>query len=148
MELLDAPDLARDPRFAEPAARMENREDLVEALSVYFSGDTTDAWMERLAAAGMPAGPVLDIAQMTKDPQAIARAMVQDIGAVSGSAMRVLGHPVKYSDDPAAIRRPAPALGQHTFEVLLEAGYEDEEIEALAASGGVLTGRTRPGGAV
>lgn len=140
VELLDAPGLASDPRFAEPAARMENRDALVDALSVYFAADTTETWMERLEAAGMPGGPVLDIAQMTKDPQTIARGMVQDIGTSTGGAMRVLGHPVKYSDDPAVIRRPAPALGQHTREVLLEAGYAEAEIEELAASGAVLIG--------
>ena len=113
VELLDAPGLASDPRFAEPAARMENRDALVDALSVYFSADTTETWMERLEAAGMPGGPVLDIAQMTKDPQTIARGMVQDIGTSTGGAMRVLGHPVKYSDDPArhppTRPRPRPA---------------------------------------
>ncbi len=129
-ELLGAPELADDPRFVEPKDRMENLSELVEALTGYFITETTENWMDRLESMGIPAGPVLDIAQMTSDPQALARDMVQD-----AAPTKVIGHPVKYSATPTSIQRTAPALGEHTEEVLAEAGYPEPEIAALIESG-------------
>jgi len=102
----------------------------VEALTGYFITDTTESWMERLEDVGIPAGPVLDIAQMTSDPQALARNMVQE-----AAPTKVLGHPVKYSATPTSIQRTAPVLGEHTEEVLAEAGYSEAEIAAMIAAG-------------
>ena len=135
--LLDASELAADPRFESPASRMDNLTDLVEALTSYFLGDTTDNWMAKLQAAGIPAGPVLDVAQMTSDPQTLARQMIQEVETEAGSPLRVLGHPIKYSDCPTQINRPAPGLGQHTTEILGEVGYSESEIEAFKKAGAI-----------
>ncbi|MBT3553099.1 MAG: CoA transferase [Rhodospirillaceae bacterium] len=134
-ELLGAPELADDARFAQPNARRDNHLELAEALNGYFRGATTDEWFARLDAAGIPAGPVLDIAEMTEDAQTVARDMVQEVASEAGDPIRVLGHPVKYSEHPASISRPAPALGEHTAEVLLEAGYTEVEIAGFREAG-------------
>ena len=134
-ELLGAPELAIDPRFAEPNARRDNHLQLAEVLNGYFREASTDEWFAKLNEAGIPAGPVLDIAQMTEDEQTVARDMVQEVGGEVGDTIRVLGHPVKYSEHPAAIHRPAPALGEHTAEVLLEAGYTAAEIAGFREAG-------------
>jgi crotonobetainyl-CoA:carnitine CoA-transferase CaiB-like acyl-CoA transferase len=126
--LLGVPELAEDPRFVEPKDRMENLADLVGELSGFFKTDTTAAWQQKLEDAGIPAGPVLNIDQMTSNEQTLAREMVQDVGASTGSSLRVLGHPVKYSETPAKINRRAPGVGEHTAEVLAEVGYSEEEI--------------------
>ena len=139
-ELLGATELAEDARFAEPNARRDNHLELAEALNGYFRGASTDEWFAKLDAAGIPAGPVLDIAEMTEDAQTNARGMVQEVGGDAGEAIRVLGHPVKYSEHPAAITRPAPALGEHTEEVLLEAGYSEAEIAGFREAGVIGTG--------
>jgi len=135
IDVLGAPKLADDPRFESPSIRMDNLAELVAVLTVHFQKDTTDNWMTKLMQAGVPAGPVLDVAQMTSDPQALARQMIQDIGTSQGSSLRVLGHPIKYSKTPTQIKRPAPRLGQHTAEVMAEVGYSKEEISAFTDNG-------------
>ena len=91
--------------------------------------------MER---AGLPAGPVLDILQMQADPQAHARDMIVEVDHPVAGAVKTLGHPVKFSETPASIRSAAPLLGQHSREVLHEAGYDTGQIEAMIASGAVI----------
>ena len=128
---LGVPELADDPRFREPKDRMDNLAELVDELTGFFKTDTTEAWQQKLEAAGIPAGPVLNIEQMTANEQTLARDMVADVGSSEGSSLRVLGHPVKYSETPAAIQRRAPGLGEHTEEVLKEFGFSVEEIAEL-----------------
>jgi len=132
--LLGAPELAEDERFTDPNLRLTNLADLDAILTEYFKKDTTDGWVARLEEAGIPSGPMLDIEQMTSHPQATARDMVQEIE----QGLRVIGHPVKYSETPAGIRQGAPMLGEHTGDVLAEAGYSTDEIQALAADEAVL----------
>ena len=128
---LGLPELADDPRFREPKDRIDNLAELVDELTGFFKTDTTEAWQQKLEAAGIPAGPVLNIEQMTTNEQTLARDMVADVGSSEGSSLRVLGHPVKYSETPAAIQRRAPGLGEHTEEVLKEFGFSVEEIAEL-----------------
>ena len=132
--LLGAPELAEDERFTDPNLRLTNLADLDAILTEHFKEDTTDGWVVRLEEAGIPSGPMLDIEQMTSHPQATARDMVQEIE----QGLRVIGHPVKYSETPAGIRQGAPMLGEHTGDVLAEAGYSTDEIQALAADEVVL----------
>ena len=135
VELLGEPGLADDPRFTGPNERIANLQALQEALAPVFETDTTEGWFGKLDSAGIPAGPVFDIAEMTSDEHVLARGMVEEVGTSQGGPMRVISHPVKYSANPAAIVRPAPQLGEHTTDVLAEAGYSDAEIRALDDAG-------------
>ena len=132
--LLGATELAEDARFSDPNLRLANLVDLNEILTTHFKSDSTENWITRLEEAGIPSGPVLDIAQMSAHPQAVARAMVQEID----QGLQVIGHPVKYRDTPASIRRGAPRLGEHTGEVLAEAGFGIDDIQELVAAKAVL----------
>ena len=137
LEALEAPQLASDPRFATNADRMRNLPTLQETLTPLFKVRTSAEWLRRLENAGVPAGPVLDIAQMHADPQALAREMiVQTEHAVAGRVAS-LGLPIKFSETPGAVRRAAPVLGQHTREVLREHGFSDVEADEMAAQGAV-----------
>ena len=143
LEVLGAPELGRDPRFADNAGRMSHLAELVEQLTPCFRSRTTASWLEKFQAAGIPAGPVLSIAAMHADPQVKARRMVTEVPHSRLGQVETLGAPVKFSATPASLTRGAPLLGEHTREVLLEVGYSDREAESLEAEGAILSDRTQ-----
>jgi crotonobetainyl-CoA:carnitine CoA-transferase CaiB-like acyl-CoA transferase len=138
VEALEAPELLKEPRFAENRDRITNLAALQEALTPYFRKRTTAAWMATFDAIGLPCGPVNDVRQMHADPQAVAREMVIDVDHKTLGKVRTLGLPVKFSDTPGGVRRGAPLLGQHTREVLREFGFGDADIDAFLAEGAVV----------
>jgi crotonobetainyl-CoA:carnitine CoA-transferase CaiB-like acyl-CoA transferase len=99
---------------------------------------TRAEWLALLDAAGVPAGPVHSLGEALDHPQTLARGMVVDLVHPDAGPTRAVGCPVHLSRTPAAITRPAPRLGEHTREVLREAGYADAEIDVLAAANVVL----------
>ena len=130
-------ELASDPRFARPRDRMENLGALVSTLEETFARETTGHWLTALEAAGVPAGPIYTLDEVYADPQVRARDMVVETQHPTAGRVRNIGIPVKLSETPGALRRPAPALGEHTDEVLRELGVSDERTAALRASGAV-----------
>ncbi len=137
-EVLEAPELQDDPRFADNDARMRNLVALRDVLTGLFAKRSTEDWLERLESAGVPAGPILDISEMHRDPQTLARGLVQQIEHATVGAVNTLGHPVRYSQTPAQIKRGAPTYGEHTREVLGELDYTDTEVDRLIAAGVVV----------
>jgi crotonobetainyl-CoA:carnitine CoA-transferase CaiB-like acyl-CoA transferase len=119
-EAIGRADLAQDPRFKDNAARVANRRTLVAVLEGIFARAGTKQWVERLIAADVPVGPVQSYAEVFADPQVLARGMVAELDHPAAGPMRTLGIPVKLSETPGALRRPAPRLGEHTAEVLAE----------------------------
>ncbi len=111
-------ELIDDPRFVQKADRVKNNEELVEILEKRLIQKTTKEWFDQLDAQGVPAGPVMDHKEMFSDPQTLARDMVVDLDHPAAGATRVLGVPIKLSDTPGRVRRPAPRHGEHTEEVL------------------------------
>ncbi|MAN98024.1 CoA transferase [uncultured Roseovarius sp.] len=138
LDVIGAPELNDDPRFASNHDRMQHLKDLEEILNDHLRHETSEVWLARMERAGLPAGPVLDILQMQADPQAHARDMIVEVDHPVAGAVKTLGHPVKFSETPASIRSAAPLLGQHSREVLREAGYDAGQIEAMIASGAVI----------
>jgi crotonobetainyl-CoA:carnitine CoA-transferase CaiB-like acyl-CoA transferase len=116
------PDLVDDPRFSSNEARMAHRSELETELESALAGRGTDEWVEALSEAGVPCGPIHDYRQVFEDPHTRAREMEVTLEHPVEGVVRALGIPVKLSDTPGAIRRPAPLLGEHTKEVLREAG--------------------------
>ncbi len=137
-EALGAPKLKDDRRFATNDARMANLPALVETLAPLFKKRGSAEWLERLEAAGVPAGPVLDIAQMHADPQTRAREMVVETPHSRLGPVKTLGAPIRFTGTPGGVRRAAPVLGEHTREVLQEYGYTESEIETLIAAGAIV----------
>lgn len=135
LQMLDAPELARDSRFVDNAGRMANLPELVAELAPRFKTRTTKDWLDRLEKAGVPAGPVLSIAEMHAHPQTIARDMVPVVSHPVAGDVQTIGLPVKFSATPGKVAQAAPLLGQHTREVLSQAGYSSAEIDTLISEG-------------
>ena len=96
-----------------------------------FRTATSAQWIERLNAAGVANGAVRDIGQMLNDPQLAARNMVETLMHPTVGATRVIGAPIKLSENESSVRTPPPTLGQHTAAVLSEIGYDAEGIAEL-----------------
>ena len=133
-EVLGHPEWREDPRFADNTARMHHRDALADAMNAVLRTRTRGQWMAVFDAAGVPAGPVHSLGEALEHPQTRARGMVVDLVHPDAGATRAIGCPVHLSRTPARITRPAPRLGEHTREVLREAGYTDSDIDDLVAS--------------
>lgn len=138
LDVIGAPELNDDPRFATNHDRMQHLAELEEILNGYLRLEPSAVWLQRMEEAGLPAGPVLDILEMQADRQAQAREMILEVDHTVAGRVKTLGHPVKFSETPASVRRAAPVLGQHSREILQEAGYATAQIEAMIAAGAVI----------
>ena len=138
IEVLDISEIGKDARFFNNAARMNNLAALTKTLTERFKQRTTADWLQRLEAAGVPAGPVLSIKEMLEDPQVLARDMVSEVEHRRVGRVKTLGTPVKFSQTPAGPRSASPMLGQHTREILEEYGYSTSDIASLVEAGAVI----------
>ncbi len=137
VELLGMQPLADDPRFKTGDGRIRNYAILAEALAPAFKTRSSGEWLEALEKAKIPAGPVLDVSEMHKDPQTLAREMVTEVPHSKLGPVKTIGAPVKFSSSPAGVVRGAPLYGEHTREVLMEHGFSENEIEEFIKSGAV-----------
>ena len=131
MDLLEASDIAEDPRFTDNVGRMANTDALDEMLSPIFRTATTEEWLTRFEDIGIPAGPINTVMDMHADLQTANRNMTPEVTHPTAGTMKTLGPPVKFSRTPASVRSPAPIYGQHTREVLAQHGFSEAEIAAF-----------------
>ncbi len=111
-------DIAADLRFAANADRVRNREALEEILNPFFAAREVVPTIEAIQKAGIPCGPINDVAQVFSDPQVLAREMAVEVDPPLAGPTKVTGVPIKLSANPGDIRLPPPSLGQHTDEIL------------------------------
>lgn len=135
---LDRADLLDNPHFATNAERMANLEELVEILTEALSARTTEEWVRVFDEAGVSCGPVLTLDEVYQHPQVKARHMDLEVQHPVAGRIHTIGFPVKYSNTPGQIYRPAPVLGQHTFATLETFGYSAEQCHQLEAEGVIL----------
>ena len=140
LDALNAPALAADPCFIDNEMRMRNLDTLIPALNDVFATRPTAEWLDRLEAVGLPAGPILSVEEMHRDPQTLAREMVMQTSHSRLGKVETIGAPVKFSASAAGVRRGAPVLGEHSREVLAGYGYDGPEIDRLVESGVIIAG--------
>ncbi|WBY01336.1 CoA transferase [Ramlibacter tataouinensis] len=128
--LLDCPEVAADPRFRRNVDRIAHRDELRQVLSRQLTHQDGQAVASRLHEAGVPVAPVLGIADVAASPHAKHREMFLERDGYRGT-----GFPVKLKRTPATLSRLPPGRGEHTHEVLREAGFSGEEIRELARCG-------------
>jgi formyl-CoA transferase len=133
-ELLD------DERFATIASRLANRAALETELERTFRQKPKDHWVDTLLAAGIPAGPILSYPEAFSSEHARARGMRMEIDHPVEGKVPNIGFPVKLSGTPQQVRRHPPLLGEHTDEVLAEAGIGPAQRAALAERGAFAHG--------
>jgi crotonobetainyl-CoA:carnitine CoA-transferase CaiB-like acyl-CoA transferase len=134
-DVLGTPELLHDARFGTNPDRVANRDELCALLEERLRTETTAHWRERLTAAGVPAAPVADVADVVAAPQTEALGILQQLSHPSIPDLRLPALPMSFDQERLLHRSPPPAVGQHTAEILAEAGYDDETIAALAARG-------------
>ncbi|MEN9761475.1 MAG: hypothetical protein RI906_1301 [Pseudomonadota bacterium] len=134
-EVMQRPDLADKPEFADDASRARNRKALNEALSAVLRTRSTREWIDALNEAGVPCGPIYNIGQMFDDPQ------VQHIQAAVPvqhprlGTLKLVNQAAKLSRTPATMARATPEHGEHSDEILREIGYDDAAIAGLRERG-------------
>ncbi len=125
------PEWIDDPRFATLQARAEHRELVTSQLDEIFASEALEVWAKRLDEAGMWWAPVQMPQEVPDDPQAQAAGAFVDVPLPEGDTAKMVATPVDFSDTEWTPRAPVPEAGQHTEQVLLERGFDWEEIAAL-----------------
>lgn len=134
---LERPGLAEDARFSTNPLRVHHRDELIFALEPLLVARTTADWVRILDLAGVPVGPIQSVNEALVDPQVVARGMVTEVEHPSIGTLSQINCPIRLTRTPVAVRTAPPLLGQHTDDILLEAGFSMENIESLREVGAV-----------
>jgi crotonobetainyl-CoA:carnitine CoA-transferase CaiB-like acyl-CoA transferase len=128
---LSAAELRNHPDYSDDASRSRNRDALNRELQVYFSSKSSDEWIDLLNEAGVPCGPIYYMDEMWRDPQVEHLKMSRPVNHPVLGKLNVVRHATSLSGTPEMPYHPAPALGEHTDEILREFKFSDDEIEDL-----------------
>lgn len=135
-EVAGQPQWADDPRFVTNKQRVANRAELIPLIRQATVFKTTAEWVSQLEAAGVPCGPINDLAQMFQDPQVLARGLAVSIAHPLAGSVPQVASPIRLSETPVEYRRAPPLLGEHTEVVLEEVlGLEAGEVQRLRDAG-------------
>jgi crotonobetainyl-CoA:carnitine CoA-transferase CaiB-like acyl-CoA transferase len=128
---LDKPEWLDDPRFKTPALRQQHINERLILTQEVLRTRSAEEWLARLTREGVPCAPVLTRTAMLSNAQVIANGIVVDTEHKAAGRLRQARPAARFSVTPATIRHGAPALGEHTAEVLAELGLSTADIEAL-----------------
>lgn len=136
--------LALDPRFATNALRVEHRAETVALVRAAMRAKTRDAWIALFNQAGIPCSPLHSLGELSEHPHTRASGMVYEFESERLGTMKSVAQPVRFNGERTTMRRPPPAHGEHSREILHDLGLDEAQIDALVAEGIVtsLPGRT------
>lgn len=138
MDVIGQPELTTDERFATNAARVTNRDALLEFLGPALRRETTSHWLEAFRNVRVPAGPINTVQEVLSGPYAEERGLVRTMPHSLGKSLPTVANPVRFSRSAIGDVAPPPMLGEHTAGVLRDwLGYSDSQIEELSASGAI-----------
>jgi crotonobetainyl-CoA:carnitine CoA-transferase CaiB-like acyl-CoA transferase len=132
---LDKPEWIALAPYASEKLRIANRPQLAEELNTLFRTQPVAHWVDLLNDAGVPAGPLYNIPEMCEDPQIVHQKVTEKIRTPEGATVGLITQPVQLGRTPASIATTAPGWGEHTDEMLVEAGYTEAEILDLKDRG-------------
>src|SRR5829696_6429 len=131
LEVIEAPELAEDPRFKTAESRLKHREEMTQELEKRLVKQDRAYWQKRFHEAGVPAGPILDTKQAFENEQVQTLPAERPARSPKLGELRLTGHGVNLERTPPSIRSAAPERGEHTDEILRELEYTPEEIKGL-----------------
>jgi crotonobetainyl-CoA:carnitine CoA-transferase CaiB-like acyl-CoA transferase len=134
-EAVELPALAADERFAENQDRVRLREEIKPLLDAEFVKRTTAEWEERFRSRGVLFNPVYSFSEILNHPHVTGSGLIQSVEHPTAGTVPQLGPVLRLGDTPGAIAGPPPLLGEHTAEILAEAGLDGEQIAAFEAEG-------------
>ena len=139
MEVVGRPDVAAQPWFLDPVARSERIHQLCQVIDEAMPSRTTAEWLELLREADIPCGPITRLDELFDEPHLAASNFFRREQHPTEGPLRTARHPLDFEGMQDAPARPAPTLGEHSRDVLTEAGLTPDEIAALVASGALLS---------
>lgn len=137
IDALGAPELRDHALFRTNDLRVQNRQAMNAAIEALLKGGASDYWIAKLNAAGVPCERVKTLPEVFADPQIIEQEMVVGIDHPGHGEVRMLGFPIKFTEAPCRLYRPAPDLGADSDDILRELGYSAEDIAGLRAAAAV-----------
>ena len=123
-----------DPRFATVSSRRTNKTELNQLIEELLDGDTSDNWVLRLNAVGVPCGPVNTVAEVFDDPQVKYLEIAKPVEHPVSGHIEILKNATNIEGVSSDIRMPSPLKGEHSRELLIEFGFTEPEIDRLAQS--------------
>jgi crotonobetainyl-CoA:carnitine CoA-transferase CaiB-like acyl-CoA transferase len=135
---IEKPELENDPRFNNLEARRENCEELIRIIDEILATKTMKEWEKHFRANNVIYGRVQTPVEVAADPQALANDFFVETEHPGAGKIKLVASPVKFYQNPASIRTPAPEIGQHNEEILLELGYSWDDIAQLKEQGVIL----------
>lgn len=131
--------MAADPRLRDIGSRTEHASAVYALMAEHMGTRSTAEWLKCLREADIPAAPLHTLSSILEDPHLVATGFIQTVEHPTEGLVRQIGIPSKWSESPPSVRRQAPRLGEHSVEVLREAGLDAQSIAALITSGGIRT---------
>jgi crotonobetainyl-CoA:carnitine CoA-transferase CaiB-like acyl-CoA transferase len=132
------PELENDPRFNSDDNRQKNNELLISIINEVFAGKTLGEWIDILDRHGLVSSMAQTVSEITNDPQAVENEFFVKLNHPNAGEIRLVASPVKFSETEAKVKGPAPEVGQHSEEILLEAGYTWDDIASLKDAGAII----------